>query len=128
VKVVGPGYLRRGNLEVGSADVERVVEQGKTDVYAVIDDEVVSAIALAAIVRLESPRSRRSNSLRARSARRSKGRRSSLRQPAIRPLSVTLRKPLPSSVATPERESTARARKSKSADRRATGGSIDVGI
>ena len=54
VKVVGPGYLRRRNLEVGSAEVERVAEQGKTVVYAVIDDEVVGAIALADIVRPES--------------------------------------------------------------------------
>jgi P-type Cu2+ transporter len=54
VKVVGPGYLRRRNMEIRSAEIERAAEQGKTVVYAVIDSEVVGAIALADIVRPES--------------------------------------------------------------------------
>ena len=54
VKVVGPGYLRRRDLEIRSAEVERVGEQGKTVVYAVVDEKVVGAIALADIVRRES--------------------------------------------------------------------------
>jgi Cu2+-exporting ATPase len=54
VKVVGPGYLRRRHLEVRNSEVERVAEQGKTVVYAVVDGEVVGAIALADIVRRES--------------------------------------------------------------------------
>ncbi len=54
VKVVGPGYLRRREIQVDSADVERVAEEGKTVVYAMVDDEVVGAIALADIVRKES--------------------------------------------------------------------------
>lgn len=54
VKVVSPGYLRRRDIAVENADVERVNQQGKTVVYVLVDDALVGAIALADIVRKES--------------------------------------------------------------------------
>lgn len=54
VKVVSPGHLRRREIAVDSAEVERVNEQGKTVVYVILDDALIGAIALADIVRKES--------------------------------------------------------------------------
>jgi P-type Cu2+ transporter len=54
VRVVSPGHLRRTGIEVDSAEVRRLAEQGKTVVFVLVDDELVGAIALADIVRPES--------------------------------------------------------------------------
>jgi Cu2+-exporting ATPase len=54
VRVVSPGHLRRTGIEVGSTEVGRLAEQGKTVVFVLVDDELVGAIALADIVRPES--------------------------------------------------------------------------
>jgi Cu2+-exporting ATPase len=54
VRVVSPGHLRRASLDVDSAEVRRLAEQGKTVVFVLVDDELVGAIALADIVRPES--------------------------------------------------------------------------
>jgi Cu2+-exporting ATPase len=54
VRVVSPGYLRRRDMKVESAEVARAGEDGKTVVYTLVDDELVGAIALADIVRKES--------------------------------------------------------------------------
>jgi len=54
VRVVSPGHLRRMGMEVDSADVRRLAEQGKTVVFVLVDGVLVGAIALADIVRPES--------------------------------------------------------------------------
>lgn len=54
VKVVSPGYLRETGIEVGSSEVWRVAEEGKTVVFVLVDEELVGAIALADVIRPES--------------------------------------------------------------------------
>jgi Cu2+-exporting ATPase len=54
VRVVSPGHLRRTGIEVDSAEVRRLADQGKTVVFVVLDGKPVGAIALADIVRAES--------------------------------------------------------------------------
>ena len=54
VRVVSPGHLRRMGMEVDSAEVRRLAEQGKTVVFVLVDGALVGAIALADIVRPES--------------------------------------------------------------------------
>jgi len=52
--VVSPGHLRRTGIEVDSAEVRRLAEQGKTVVFVLLDGAPIAAIALADIVRPES--------------------------------------------------------------------------
>lgn len=54
VKVISPGYLRRRDIPVENAEVERASAEGKTVVYTLVDDRLVGAVALADIVRKES--------------------------------------------------------------------------
>jgi Cu2+-exporting ATPase len=54
VKVVSPGYLREAGIDVGSDDVRRVADEGKTVVFVLADDQLVGAIALADVIRPES--------------------------------------------------------------------------
>jgi Cu2+-exporting ATPase len=54
IRVVSPGHLRRMGMEVDSAEVRRLAEQGKTVVFVLVDGTLVGAIALADIVRPES--------------------------------------------------------------------------
>lgn len=54
VRVVSPGYLRRRDIVIENAQVDRVAEQGKTVVFVLLGDAVIGAIALADIVRKES--------------------------------------------------------------------------
>jgi Cu2+-exporting ATPase len=54
VRVVSPGHLRRIGMEVDSAEVRRLAEQGKTVVFVLVDGALVGAVALADIVRPES--------------------------------------------------------------------------
>jgi Cu2+-exporting ATPase len=54
VRVVSPGYLRRMGMEVDSAEVRRLAEQGKTVVFVLVDGTLAGAIALADIIRPES--------------------------------------------------------------------------
>jgi Cu2+-exporting ATPase len=54
IRVVSPGHLRRMAMEVDSAEVRRVAEQGKTVVFVLVDGAPIGAIALADIVRRES--------------------------------------------------------------------------
>ena len=54
VRVVSPGHLRRTGIEVDSAEVRRLAEQGKTVVFVLLDGAPIAAIALADIVRPES--------------------------------------------------------------------------
>jgi Cu2+-exporting ATPase len=54
IRVVSPGHLRRTGMEVDSAEVRRLAEQGKTVVFVLVDGTLVGAIALADIVRPQS--------------------------------------------------------------------------
>ena len=54
VRVVSPGHLRRTGIEVDSAEVRRLAEQGKTVVFVLLDGAPIAAIALADIVRPQS--------------------------------------------------------------------------
>jgi Cu2+-exporting ATPase len=56
VKIVSPGYLREQGITVDDERVEELSSQGKTIVYVLIDDELKGAIALADIIRPESPK------------------------------------------------------------------------
>jgi Cu2+-exporting ATPase len=54
VKVVSPGYLTEHDLAVDEARIDALHAEGKTVVYALVDDKVVGAIALADVIREES--------------------------------------------------------------------------
>jgi Cu2+-exporting ATPase len=54
LRIVSPGFLRENKLTVSDDRVEQITKQGKTVVYAVIDDKIEGAIALADIIRPES--------------------------------------------------------------------------
>jgi Cu2+-exporting ATPase len=54
VQVVSPGYLREEGLAVEQVEVDRVMSQGKTVVFVLLDNTVVGAIGLADIIRDES--------------------------------------------------------------------------
>jgi len=54
VKVVSPGFLRENNIEAVGDKIEKLLLEGKTLVYLLIDDALVGAIALADIIRPES--------------------------------------------------------------------------
>ncbi len=51
---VSPGYLQERNVTVTDVRIERLLAQGKTVVYALVDGEIGGAIALADTVRTES--------------------------------------------------------------------------
>ena len=55
VKIVSPGYLREQGVSVDDQRIEELSSQGKTIVYVLIDDDLQGAIALADIIRPESP-------------------------------------------------------------------------
>ena len=54
VQVVSPGYLVEHNMSPDHGRVDRLLSQGKTVVYVVVDGEPKCAIALADIIRPES--------------------------------------------------------------------------
>lgn len=54
VKVVSPGYLREQNISVDDGRIEKLMSQGKTVTFLMIDGSVRGAIALADIVKPES--------------------------------------------------------------------------
>jgi Cu2+-exporting ATPase len=54
VKVVSPGYLEEESINVDSEAAAKLVEEGKTVVYVLVDDRPVGAVALADQVRPES--------------------------------------------------------------------------
>jgi Cu2+-exporting ATPase len=56
VKIVSPGYLREQGISVDEERTEELSSQGKTIVYVLIDDDLKGAIALADIIRPESPK------------------------------------------------------------------------
>ena len=54
VKVVSPGYLKELNINVSDEGVEKLLSQGKTVIFVIIDGKLHGAIALADIVRPET--------------------------------------------------------------------------
>jgi len=56
VKIVSPGYLREQGISVDEERTEALSSQGKTIVYVLVDDDLKGAIALADIIRPESPK------------------------------------------------------------------------
>ncbi|HEX9971018.1 MAG TPA: heavy metal translocating P-type ATPase [bacterium] len=54
VKVVSPGFLEEKNIKFDDDRIEGLLEQGKTVVFVIIDDQLKGAIALADIIRDES--------------------------------------------------------------------------
>jgi Cu2+-exporting ATPase len=54
VAVVSPGYLRDKNISPNDKRIEDLMEQGKTVVFLLIDNQLKGAIALADIIRKES--------------------------------------------------------------------------
>ncbi len=55
VKIVSPGYLREYGISVDDERIEELSSQGKTIVYVLVNDDLKGAIALADIIRPESP-------------------------------------------------------------------------
>jgi len=55
IKVVSPGYLRENDLHAEDERLQDLSSQGKTVVFVLIDGEVKGAIALADMIREESP-------------------------------------------------------------------------
>jgi len=56
VKVVSPGYLREQGISVDDDRIEELSSQGKTLVYVLVDEDLRGAIALADVIRPESPK------------------------------------------------------------------------
>jgi len=54
VMVVSPGYLREKGLEVADERVKRLLDQGKTVVFLLLEGKPAGAIALADVIREES--------------------------------------------------------------------------
>jgi Cu2+-exporting ATPase len=54
VEVVSPGYLKELNLDISNEKVDKLLSEGKTIVFVIIDGELKGAIALADIIREES--------------------------------------------------------------------------
>jgi P-type Cu2+ transporter len=54
VKVVSPGYLTKLNFEVSNEKVDKLLYEGKTIVFVIVEGKLVGALALADIIRDES--------------------------------------------------------------------------
>ena len=54
VEVVSPGYLKELKFNISNDKVDKLLSEGKTIVFLIIDGEVIGAIALADIIRDES--------------------------------------------------------------------------
>jgi Cu2+-exporting ATPase len=54
VQVVGQSYLKEKEAEVESSEVDKLLKQGKTIVYVLLEDKLLGAIALADSIREES--------------------------------------------------------------------------
>ena len=54
VEVVSPGYLKELKFDISNDKVDKLLSEGKTIVFLIIDGEVIGAIALADIIRDES--------------------------------------------------------------------------
>jgi Cu2+-exporting ATPase len=54
IKAVGQNYLKEKEIKVKNAKVNELLEQGKTIVYVLKENEVIGAIALADLIREES--------------------------------------------------------------------------
>jgi Cu2+-exporting ATPase len=54
VKVVSPGYLKENDRQVDNSDVDKLMDQGKTVVFVMVEDKVIGAIGLDDPVREQS--------------------------------------------------------------------------
>jgi len=54
VEVVSPGYLKELNIDISNEKVDKLLSEGKTIIFVIIDGELKGAIALADIIREES--------------------------------------------------------------------------
>jgi P-type Cu2+ transporter len=54
VEVVSPGYLKELNIDISNEKVDKLLSEGKTIVFVIIEGELKGAIALADIIREES--------------------------------------------------------------------------
>jgi Cu2+-exporting ATPase len=54
VEVVSPGYLKELNIDISNEKIDKLLSEGKTIVFVIIDGELKGAIALADIIREES--------------------------------------------------------------------------
>ena len=54
VEVVSPGYLKELNINISNENVDKLLSEGKTIVFVIIEGELKGAIALADIIRKES--------------------------------------------------------------------------
>lgn len=54
IKIIGQNYLKEKRMKVKNEKVNRLLEQGKTIVYVLLEDNIIGAIALADLIREES--------------------------------------------------------------------------
>jgi Cu2+-exporting ATPase len=54
VEVVSPGYLKELNIDISNEMVDKLLSEGKTIIFVIIEGELKGAIALADIIREES--------------------------------------------------------------------------
>ena len=54
IKAVGQNYLREKGIRIENTRISRLLGQGKTIIYVVIEDKIIGAIALADLIRKES--------------------------------------------------------------------------
>ncbi|MBZ2164534.1 heavy metal translocating P-type ATPase [Methanobacterium sp. VT] len=54
VEVVSPGYLKELNIDIPNEKIDKLLSEGKTIVFVIIDRELKGALALADIIREES--------------------------------------------------------------------------
>jgi P-type Cu2+ transporter len=54
VEAVSPGYLKELNIDISDEKVTKLLSEGKTIVFVIIEGEVIGAIALVDIIREES--------------------------------------------------------------------------
>jgi len=54
IKVVSPGYLKAHHLFPKDTNIEKLMAQGKTVIFVLLNDHLIGAIALADIIRPES--------------------------------------------------------------------------
>ncbi len=54
IEVVSPGYLKELNIDISNEMVDKLLSEGKTIIFVIIEGELKGAIALADIIREES--------------------------------------------------------------------------
>jgi Cu2+-exporting ATPase len=54
IEVVSPGYLKELKVNISNKKIDKILSEGKTIVYVIIEGKVIGALALADIIRKES--------------------------------------------------------------------------